>query len=137
MACKLYRNINEAASYEVRNKNNWVAINLDGYFLDNFFFSSRRRHTRSYGDWSSDVCSSDLVNGEFLGGVAGVALTPRPSPIRWARVASGSLPLVLGNKSRGGNEHAARTARGVEHAPVEIGRASCRERGSSAVVAEE
>src|SRR6266516_5569874 len=26
-----------------------------------FFFSSRRRHTISYGDWSSDVCSSDLV----------------------------------------------------------------------------
>src|SRR5437867_8204879 len=25
-----------------------------------FFFSSRRQHTRSYGDWSSDVCSSDL-----------------------------------------------------------------------------
>src|SRR6266516_2907311 len=25
-----------------------------------FVFSSRRRHTRSYGDWSSDVCSSDL-----------------------------------------------------------------------------
>src|SRR5437867_6908786 len=24
------------------------------------FISSRRRHTRSYGDWSSDVCSSDL-----------------------------------------------------------------------------
>src|SRR5207248_3684061 len=28
-----------------------------------FFFSSRRRHTRSYGDWSSDVCSSDLHRG--------------------------------------------------------------------------
>src|SRR5207248_8180221 len=27
------------------------------------FFSSRRRHTRSYGDWSSDVCSSDLKPG--------------------------------------------------------------------------
>src|SRR6266513_3586499 len=26
-----------------------------------FFFSSRRRHTRSKRDWSSDVCSSDLV----------------------------------------------------------------------------
>src|SRR5438876_12316952 len=26
-----------------------------------FFFSSRRRHTRWTGDWSSDVCSSDLV----------------------------------------------------------------------------
>src|SRR5207248_3610646 len=24
------------------------------------FFASRRQHTRSYGDWSSDVCSSDL-----------------------------------------------------------------------------
>src|ERR1017187_9891037 len=27
-----------------------------------FFFSSRRRHTRYIGDWSSDVCSSDLFN---------------------------------------------------------------------------
>src|SRR5256885_3326766 len=27
-----------------------------------FFFSSRRRHTRLQGDWSSDVCSSDLMN---------------------------------------------------------------------------
>src|SRR5438094_10559209 len=26
-----------------------------------FFVSSRRRHTISYGDWSSDVCSSDLL----------------------------------------------------------------------------
>src|SRR5688500_20174065 len=26
-----------------------------------FFFSSRRRHTRLQGDWSSDVCSSDLA----------------------------------------------------------------------------
>src|SRR5256885_16549538 len=29
-----------------------------------FFFSSRRRHTRLQGDWSSDVCSSDLRPGE-------------------------------------------------------------------------
>src|SRR3712207_8910249 len=27
-----------------------------------FFFSSRRRHTRYWRDWSSDVCSSDLVS---------------------------------------------------------------------------
>src|SRR5256885_14453354 len=33
----------------------YLYINL---FL--FFFSSRRRHTRLQGDWSSDVCSSDL-----------------------------------------------------------------------------
>src|SRR5947207_14440312 len=28
--------------------------------MKGFFFSSRRRHTRSLCDWSSDVCSSDL-----------------------------------------------------------------------------
>src|SRR2546426_5163775 len=28
--------------------------------MSDFFFSSRRRHTRLQGDWSSDVCSSDL-----------------------------------------------------------------------------
>src|SRR5699024_11599725 len=30
-----------------------------------FFFSSRRRHTRSKRDWSSDVCSSDLPNVRY------------------------------------------------------------------------
>src|SRR5207249_7633122 len=30
-----------------------------------FFFSSRRRHTRSKRDWSSDVCSSDLVEDSW------------------------------------------------------------------------
>ena len=29
---------------------------------DVFFFSSRRRHTRYWRDWSSDVCSSDLAS---------------------------------------------------------------------------
>src|SRR3712207_7149150 len=33
-----------------------------------FFFSSRRRHTRYWRDWSSDVCSSDLV---LAGGTLG------------------------------------------------------------------
>src|SRR5256885_7328611 len=32
-----------------------------------FFFSSRRRHTRLQGDWSSDVCSSDLQLACALG----------------------------------------------------------------------
>src|SRR5256885_1861490 len=31
-----------------------------------FFFSSRRRHTRLQGDWSSDVCSSDLILALFV-----------------------------------------------------------------------
>src|SRR5215467_15819749 len=42
------------------------------FILFFFFFSSRRRHTRLQGDWSSDVCSSDLAvtamieGGEWL-----------------------------------------------------------------------
>src|SRR3712207_289166 len=35
-------------------------IGLYDWFL--FFFSSRRRHTRYWRDWSSDVCSSDLTS---------------------------------------------------------------------------
>src|SRR5205807_1775951 len=35
-----------------------VSIHIFSFFF--FFFSSRRRHTRLQGDWSSDVCSSDL-----------------------------------------------------------------------------
>src|SRR5438105_1805009 len=31
-----------------------------------FFFSSRRRHTRSTRDWSSDVCSSDLHAAQYV-----------------------------------------------------------------------
>src|SRR6266513_4925911 len=34
---------------------------IEAYFFFFFFFSSRRRHTRSKRDWSSDVCSSDLI----------------------------------------------------------------------------
>src|SRR5256885_13219862 len=44
----------------------WILIECGLYFIVYaligffFFFSSRRRHTRLQGDWSSDVCSSDL-----------------------------------------------------------------------------
>src|ERR671934_1467455 len=37
---------------------------VSGHFRLFFFFSSRRRHTRYIGDWSSDVCSSDLFSVE-------------------------------------------------------------------------
>src|ERR1039457_3655067 len=42
-----------------------------------FFFSSRRRHTRLQGDWSSDVCSSDLLSGRES------VATSRPSLMNW------------------------------------------------------
>src|SRR5947209_16666664 len=40
-----------------------------------FFFSSRRRHTRYWRDWSSDVCSSDLLGGSET-------LVPWTSPVK-------------------------------------------------------
>src|SRR6266513_4418348 len=42
-----------------------------------FFFSSRRRHTRSKRDWSSDVCSSDLDEELALGFCLTEGLAPR------------------------------------------------------------
>src|SRR5438034_7980936 len=36
-------------------------MQLAAHDHQSFFFSSRRRHTRSLCDWSSDVCSSDLM----------------------------------------------------------------------------
>src|SRR3712207_8682964 len=41
-----------------------------------FFFSSRRRHTRYWRDWSSDVCSSDLQAIRRLGRIE----IPLPTP---------------------------------------------------------
>src|SRR5699024_6299413 len=45
----------------VVSSNNKIVCVCSSIFLYFFFFSSRRRHTRSKRDWSSDVCSSDLV----------------------------------------------------------------------------
>src|SRR6266568_4105289 len=52
-----------------------------------FFFSSRRRHTRWNCDWSSDVCSSDLLGALLPRAIAGSEeriMVPRTgSPNRW------------------------------------------------------
>src|SRR5256885_9599748 len=37
-----------------------ISFSVSWSYIVFFFFSSRRRHTRLQGDWSSDVCSSDL-----------------------------------------------------------------------------
>src|SRR5688500_19041871 len=73
-------------------------------YLFFFFFSSRRRHTRLQGDWSSDVCSSDLgasMTGVLLVLAAAAAwLAPveaRPAPRAPRRAAAvGVLAIVLG-----------------------------------------
>src|SRR5205809_5802992 len=40
----------------------WVVESVQQLGSHGFFFSSRGRHTRCSRDWSSDVCSSDLVH---------------------------------------------------------------------------
>src|SRR6266542_744449 len=52
------------------------SINVSFLSLRIFFFSSRRRHTICYRDWSSDVCSSDLTPS---------SPSPRTSTTRSAR----------------------------------------------------
>src|SRR5574341_1321916 len=63
-------------SNEPEDKNN--SFFLNSYTCTNFFFSSRRRHTRLVGDWSSDVCSSDLPRADLLqNGLVGFPCSPR------------------------------------------------------------
>src|SRR5690349_21862620 len=52
-----------------------------------FFFSSRRRHTRSLRDWSSDVCSSDLHAARPLARHGRVRRRPGRLPGRAGRTA--------------------------------------------------
>src|SRR5690348_10731781 len=53
-----------AAQHEFPQTANGVGRHHHQYRI-RFFFSSRRRHTRWTGDWSSDVCSSDLEADQF------------------------------------------------------------------------
>src|SRR2546429_2585996 len=91
----------------------------DSYF---FFFSSRRRHTRCSRDWSSDVCSSDLLF-PFL-----------PEAIHTAIVAP-DYDFSFHHRRRTADRFAdfvrpklfaRRHGNNIE--PAKIGRASCRER---------
>src|SRR5437879_12662458 len=81
-----------------------------------FFFSSRRRHTRYIGDWSSDVCSSDLCGcrrtirrKSFPASIAARPACWCPMSRRWKKRARSRLRRAI--------------------AAGEIGRASCRKEG--------
>src|SRR5256885_6816311 len=84
-----------------------------------FFFSSRRRHTRLQGDWSSDVCSSDL--------------TLQVSLERLRHIAAKTVGPIVGSDH--GRVAVARELGNRVKRLEQIGRASCRERGEISVVA--
>src|SRR3989454_8038177 len=65
-----------------------------------FFFSSRRRHTRLQGDWSSDVCSSDL-NLPVESGIQVVAIE-RNSPAERAGLREGDVIVGYGESATAG-----------------------------------
>src|SRR5256885_13199971 len=72
--------------------------------LVRFFFSSRRRHTRLQGDWSSDVCSSDLPR--VRGCQRSTTRSPpgraaRPHPRLRSESAEGPVPPPGGATQRG------------------------------------
>src|SRR3712207_9103981 len=86
-----------------------------------FFLSSRRRHTRYWRDWSSDVCSSDLRRGG--GG---------PCPCRRR---GGGAERDAGRRGDRRQRGAAGARCHLRPAGPEIGRASCRDRVSISAVA--
>src|SRR5690348_18112790 len=99
-----------------------------------FFMSCRRRHTTWTGDWSSDVCSSDL--GQFTGEVN--MLSARRSLVRGRVREDGSIIVVDRNDLR------TLVSRDFELSEIlmrafilrrvaQIGRASCRERVENTV----
>src|SRR6266550_1090950 len=70
-----------------------MTINKYLYFF--FFFSSRRRHTSCSRDWSSDVCSSDLGNGNVKGNFGWIgALLASPIALFLGWPAAALLPVA-------------------------------------------
>src|SRR5690348_18043405 len=85
-----------------------------------FFFSSRRRHTRWTGDWSSDVCSSDLfsiLRNAYLHRRR-AAKQEHVVSLEWVGDLAERLPETLPEVE----------PERLQQALGEIGRASCRER---------
>src|SRR5699024_11369808 len=84
--------------------------------IRSFFFSSRRRHTRSKRDWSSDVCSSDLEV------VTNVVVTANNTELK----ANGTL--CIDRSQPGGTTDADSDGKGDDKPKLEIPEARSEER---------
>src|SRR3712207_8402278 len=91
------------------------------FYLVFFFFSSRRRHTRYWRDWSSDVCSSDLQSEDDA---LRATQETEPVAVLVLRDLADELTAVLAQTG----DDSVDVVDGEHDATHEIGRASCRER---------
>src|SRR2546427_4455634 len=87
-----------------------------------FFFSSRRRHTRFDCDWSSDVCSSDLLASALSFDLQGDERDDGQQQIERQRAREEGNVVFESRLERPTGDA------GHRPMPAEIGRASCRER---------
>src|SRR5690348_17825738 len=108
---------------EVRTRGDHRSERENHLVLSLFFFSSRRRHTRWTGDWSSDVCSSDLV--DELDQAYRAAATAQKE---WAATTPYARRAVLEKALRVLEDREPEITEAII-AELEIGRASGRERG--------
>src|SRR3712207_8183004 len=99
------------------------------------FVTGRRRHTRYWRDWGSDVCSSDLFHGRSLGALALARKAAYREPFE---PLPGDVTFVPYGDVAALDAAVTPETAAVVLEPLqgeEIGRASCRERVSISVVA--
>src|SRR5699024_11413653 len=99
---------------------------------------SRRRHTRSKRDWSSDVCSSDLTGATWLIPALPISVAPKGTPARPAvdDEGRGDEGMLLSVHDSGALPEIPPPSNGAfdDGAALEIGRAACRERVQSTLL---
>src|SRR2546430_5521502 len=97
-----------------------MGIYLLRTYVSFFFFSSRRRHTRFDCDWSSDVCSSDLLQTPTAPVIQAGGMHTAVQITLSFEIASMQLTPAF--------KIAALQLRPISKVVTKIGRASCRER---------
>src|SRR3546814_7543222 len=88
--------------------------------LFSFFFKQKTAYDLRISDWSSDVCSSDLIGQKGLGGLRAKGFVPAFGKLAdlGVEIGAAAVPVV----------HAVRVEPEGEQLLRQIGRASCRER---------
>src|SRR3712207_571992 len=90
------RERDETLSVEGKGETRTVLREKERRLEGNIFFSSRRRHTRYWRDWSSDVCSSDLPNLVHAKDLHDLMMGPDAPELGAASDGDGDRNLIIG-----------------------------------------